>query len=433
MANRASVFICYKRLLEREEAGQRIVQKNTEAAILRYLLAQDGGYDAWVDTAELMAGMEWEMEIYRRLLASDVLLALIGPGTAESEWVRREIALANALSISIVPVGFDLTEAEIQKEMKELGIDELQWTLTRNIDLDRGPALLEELGASLDRAATRTREAQGTMLDDLWRRRAPAKPKALDNQNAASFDLVVEPHHVKLHIASGDLAKLRNIDVMVSSENDYMQMARFFESRTVSAILRRRGAQISGGRYMDTIQQELDWQLGDRARPVQAAEVFPTSAGGPASQLARENKARAILHVAAVQAVAAENRVVPYKQPQQIEDCVRAAFSKMADLNLVHGVFSPPGSPARAEQEERAAAGNGTLRTIAFPLFGTGEGGLSASEVVGPMLDGMSGFLADPDNQALADVLSDVYICAFAQPDLDALTKALAARLVPDS
>jgi O-acetyl-ADP-ribose deacetylase (regulator of RNase III) len=234
---------------------------------------------------------------------------------------------------------------------------------------------------------------------------------------------------VRLHVASGDISKLRNIDVMVSSENDYMQMARFFESRTVSAILRRRGAQVSGGRYQDTIQQELDWQLGERGRPVQAAEVFATSAGGPGSELAKVNKARAILHVAAVQAVAAENRVIPYKQPQQIEDCVRSALTKLAELNDLDGAFSPPGSAARTEQEARAAAGEGVLRSIVFPLFGTGEGGLKASEVVGPMLDAMTGYLSEPDNGSLAEALSDVYVCAFAQPDVDEVVAALDERL----
>jgi O-acetyl-ADP-ribose deacetylase (regulator of RNase III) len=343
--------------------------------------------------------------------------------------VRREIALATALGTSIVPVGFKLDEGGMRDETRALDIDDLQWTITRNIALKSGPALIAELGPTLDRAAERTRETQRVVLDGLWKRRTPSKPKAADNQHAASFELVSGPHRVLLHVASGDISKLRNVDVMVSSENDYMQMARFFESRTVSAILRRRGAQVSGGRYQDTIQQELDWQLGARGRPVQAAEVFATSAGAPASELAKVNKTRAILHVAAVQAVAAENRVIPYKQPQQIEDCVRAALSKLAELNDAAGIFSPPGTPAREEQERRAADDGGVLRTIVFPLFGTGEGGLAASDVVGPMLDAMTGYLSDPDNERVASALSDVYVSAFAQPDVDAVVAALSARL----
>ena len=89
------------------------------------MLAQRSDYLPWVDQAELSAGMEWERAIYSRLLATDVLLVLVGPGTSASEWVRREIALATALGVSIVPVGSDLSEPEMLAEMKALGIDDL--------------------------------------------------------------------------------------------------------------------------------------------------------------------------------------------------------------------------------------------------------------------------------------------------------------------
>ena len=56
--------------------------------------------------------MAWEAEIYRQILDSDVLLLLVAPGTADSQWVRREIALAKALGISIVPIGTAITQEE---------------------------------------------------------------------------------------------------------------------------------------------------------------------------------------------------------------------------------------------------------------------------------------------------------------------------------
>ncbi|MBX9632355.1 MAG: TIR domain-containing protein, partial [Burkholderiales bacterium] len=85
------VFICYKKLL----AGDR---PNEKAGILHFILSEDrAAFEPWIDDAGLPAGIVWETEIYRRLLVSDVLLVLIGPGTSESQWVRREIALATAL------------------------------------------------------------------------------------------------------------------------------------------------------------------------------------------------------------------------------------------------------------------------------------------------------------------------------------------------
>ena len=129
-------------------------------------------------------------------------------------------------------------------------------------------------------------------------RRTPAK--APDNQKLETFKITAGKSIIPLHLASGDFVKVRNIDVLVNSENDYMQMPQAFEGRTVSSMLRRRGASASGGRYQD-IQQEFEVaQLRDRLRPVQFAEVFATSAGGPDSELARINKAKYVFHVAAV-------------------------------------------------------------------------------------------------------------------------------------
>lgn len=429
MADRVRVFVCYKKLLSRQQGGQQVIQKNTEAEIFHYLLHAYGMYEPWVDNARLAAGMKWETEIYRQLLASDVLVVLVGPGTSESEWVRREIALANALGISVVPVGFDLTDDQMIEETKALSISDLQWIITRNIQLTQGPALLAELDGALRSAFEATRNRQRVTLDELWKRRVPTRKKAPDNQRAASFDLISQPRRIALHVASGDIAKVRNIDVVVNSENDYMQMARFFESHTVSSVLRRRGARIKNGRYQDIIQQELDWQLRDRGRPVQASEVFATSAGGPDSDLARVNKARVVLHVAAVQAVDAESRVIPYKHPQQIEASVRAALSALADLNQESGVFAPTGSDQRAEQERLAADGKGRMESIIFPLLGTGQGGADTAEVIDPMVDGLVSFLSDRDNQALAGTLQDIYISAYTQEDVGTVTAVLKQRL----
>ena len=431
MADKTRVFICYKKVLSRDDNGQRVQQKNTEAEIFHYLMSQHGAYEAWVDNARIAAGMKWETEIYRQILQSDVLVVLVGPGTSESDWVRREIALANALGISVVPVGFDLSEEQMAAEARALSIGHLQWAITQNIRLNRGRALLAELDEALRKAAAATRERQRDTLNAMWSRRKVSRIKAADNQWAASFHLTSAAESTVIHVASGDLSKVRNVDVFVNPENDYMQMARFFESHTVSSVLRRRGATIKNGLYQDTIQRELDWQLRERGRPVQAAEVFATSAGGPGSELAKVNKARVILHVAAVQAVDAESRVIPYKHPHQIEASVRGVLSAVADLNQLKGVFSPPGTDQRAEQERLAELGRGRLQSIIFPLFGTGQGGAEPEEVIVPMLDGLLEFLADADNHVFAQELSEVYVSAYGKRDVESVISTLAERLAP--
>lgn len=430
MDTQMHVFICHKKeLISGGSAGQQYIRKTVEAGILHFLLKQQRRYDPWVDDSELAAGVEWEKAIYARLLASDVLIVLIGPGTSDSEWVRREIALAQALGIAIVPLGFDVSGDELVAEMKALGIDHIQGITTKNLKLTAGDALLTELRPQLDQALARTLEQQTHTLEPLISRRKQPRPKAADNQRAASFTLAKFDLSTRIHVASGDIARVKDVDVFVNSENDYMQMARFFESRTVSSTLRRLGARVRDGRYEDTIQQELDWQLRARGRPVQAGEVFVTSAGGPDSELAHVNKARHLFHVAAVQAVPAENRVVPFQQPEQIERCVRVCLEKIGLLNATNGVVSPDGTPQHAHQQALAKQGKGGTTSIVFPLFGTGQGGSQAGAVVQPMLSAITQFLQEPDSRGAAEMLEDIYLCVYAQEDAETIIGILRTEL----
>jgi O-acetyl-ADP-ribose deacetylase (regulator of RNase III) len=430
MSSPINIFICHKKLLTRENDGHPVEQENTKASILNAILQMHPDkYEPWIDESQIAAGMAWETEIYRRLLVSDVLLVAIGPSTGKSEWVRREIALAKALSVAIVPLGYDLTMAEFSNELEDLDIDHLQGRLTHNIRFPAKDALIQELQEDLERARMSTLTEQAKILATLASRRNALVPKARDKQKAFTLRMRIAGSEVDFHIASGDLTKTRGIDILVNSENDYMQMARVFESRTVSSLLRRRGARVTDGRYEDTIQKELDFQVGQRARPVQAGETFITSTGGPSSVLARENKARYIFHVAAVQALDSQSRVVPFQQPYQIEECMRSCLEKMLQLNKRQGIVSPKGSDQRALQEQFAEDGRGISTSILFPVFGTGQGGALVKDAVRPMLEGLSGFFGDPDNAELAHDLTDVYFAAYHQPDVDTIKQELTTAM----
>ncbi|MBX9632929.1 MAG: hypothetical protein K2X67_20565, partial [Burkholderiales bacterium] len=337
--------------------------------------------------------------------------------------------LRDSLGISILPIGFDLTRTDLDNQLKELDIGHLQARLTQNIRLNAREALLAEIRTDLTAAAARTRESQKETLRELLDRRSPPVRKASDNQRAASFILPSRRSGISLHLATGDLMRFRDIDAIVNSENDYMQMARFFETRTVSSMLRRRGARIRDGRYEDTIQQELDWQLRDRGRPVQVAEVFATSSGGPNCDLVRVNRTRYIFHVAAVQAVDAQGIVVPFKEPHQIEACVRSALAKLVEVNAARGIVSPPATEQRSQQEARASTGETPCRSLLFPLFGTGQGGADAHEVVQSMLAGLTAYLSDEGDSAEEVALSDIYLSAYREQDAEQALATLEGTL----
>ena len=105
-----------------------------------------------------------------------------------------------------------------------------------------------------------------------------------------------------------------------------------------------------------------------------------------------------------------------------------AKVSKLAELNQLQGVVSPPQTEQRIEQEARAAQGRGLARSIIFPLFGTGQGGSTAAEVIGPMLDGIKGYFDDQDNGELVAAVSEIYISAFKQQDFEDVARFLGAQ-----
>ena len=131
--------------------------------------------------------MAWEAEIYSRILDSDVLLVLVGSGTSKSQWVQREIALANALGITVFPLGVDITQDEMVSELKGLDIDQLQGRVTQNIKLNAREALLSELRRDLEAAAIRPKKQQDVTLRPLLSRRLVQQPKANDNKSVALF------------------------------------------------------------------------------------------------------------------------------------------------------------------------------------------------------------------------------------------------------
>jgi hypothetical protein len=360
-----NIFICYKKILTTQREGGVIEQRDSKANLLHALLSQSTEYSPWIDEAALGAGMQWETEIYSRILLSDVLLVVIERGTSMSQWVQREIALANALGISIFPLASDMSGDEMLEELKALQIDKLQGRVTHNLKWSSKDALLIELRRDLLSSAERTKKQQENTLKGLLSRRVMQQPKASDNKSVASFRFNLTKSPI-LHVAGGDIARIRPIDVFVNSENDYMQMARVFESKTISATLRRMGSRIWDGRYEDTIQQELDLLLSNRSRPVQCGEVFVTSTGGPTSALVSGNKARYIFHVAAVQAIPAEARLAPFKQDFQIEGCVRSVLTNVISVNGQNGKISPEGTEQYFEQERRSAAGDIAIRILFF-------------------------------------------------------------------
>ena len=255
---------------------------------------------------------------------------------------------------------------------------------------------------------------QQNVVNRLIARRRIESPKAKDDQRYATFRFPHGERTINLHVAAGDLGKVRDIDVIVNSENDYMQMARFFESRTISSMLRNRGSRVRNNRYEDTIQAELDWQLRDRGRPVAGRGGLPDKRRWT-DERAVDHQSRPIHFSRGRSAGPCDSwcgRAVWRARPdRELRACVPQDVWQHQQCRGDHlAAWKLSSIP---EQKQRETSGEGKVQSILFPLFGTGQGGKSCADVIGPMLDGLLGYF---DHAKVSDpigTLTDVYLSVY--------------------
>lgn len=210
------------------------------------------------------------------------------------------------------------------------------------------------------------------------------------------YRVVAQPAK-RICIATGDIRDRRNIDVWVNSENTNMQMARFYD-RALSAIIRYEGARKdeNGEVVEDVIAVELRQATQGRDFVTPGA-VYVTSSG----ELARTRGVRKIFHAAAVTGVPGGG----YVAINEVERIVTSVLSRM-------------------DQEQYREA---NLRTVAFPMLGTGVAGADV-RVIAPRLlhEAIAYLVRNPESR-----VETVYFMAWNYRDLDAGIAALDAS--PDT
>lgn len=206
------------------------------------------------------------------------------------------------------------------------------------------------------------------------------------------YRLVAQPDK-RICIATGDIRDRRGIDVWVNSENTNMQMARFYD-RALSAIIRYEGARKddNGEIVEDVIATELRQATHGRDF-VTPGSVYVTGAG----DLERTRGVKKIFHAAAVTGVPGAG----YVAISEVERIVTTVLRRMDD------------------ERYRDA----DLRSVAFPMLGTGVGGGTVLDVAPRLLQEAISYLTrNPESRVKA-----VYFMAWNNLDLDACRIALEA------
>jgi len=164
-----------------------------------------------------------------------------------------------------------------------------------------------------------------------------------------STDILYYPVHgegePRIALITGEIENVTIADVWVNSENTNMQMARHYD-RSVSSLIRYLGARKdrSGQVSKDIIADELSKCMAGK-RSVDPGAVVVTGAG----ELMKTNNVKKIFHAAAVVGQIGKG----YTPINDVGRCVTSALQRM----------------------DSAALRSANLRTILFPLMGTGVGG----------------------------------------------------------
>ncbi|MGC9439384.1 macro domain-containing protein [Streptomyces sp. WG5] len=197
-------------------------------------------------------------------------------------------------------------------------------------------------------------DGTGGTVQDTASRTAPepaASPLLADPPPAAPV-----PAHVaaRIEIRVCPMELVRDADILVSSENVYLEMSKIFRP-TVSAALRRAAAtrNAAGEIVDDVLPRELSTWLRSHGRaglPVRPGTVVATSPGALAAHGVRR------IHHAAV-STPVEDGDRYHVAPAALAEAVQASFA--------------------LAREERATLSL-PLSTICFPLIGAGRGGLPA-------------------------------------------------------
>lgn len=192
---------------------------------------------------------------------------------------------------------------------------------------------------------------------------------------------------------SGNITRIKDVDAWVNPVNTDMMLDRFSD-RTVSAVIRRYGAErdASGRRLKrDTIGEALRAEMRGRTF-VRPAKVISTTSGA----LWESNNVRRLFHVATSKGeMGAGSDLDLSTDRETLEACIDEVLAAADDAR---GVSS-----------------------ILIPMLGTGDGGLPVNEVAIPLMQRAIDYLrANPRS-----TIEKVYFLGYSETDAEALARAI--------
>ena len=212
-----------------------------------------------------------------------------------------------------------------------------------------------------------------SLVHEVLPLRIATLPRVLNKTETFAYALADNPEK-SVCIITGDIQRIKGIDIWVNSENTNMQMARFFD-RSVSGVIRYLGAEKNQAGLVtkDSIAEDLARIVGHQ-NTVPPATVIATASG----QLATTHSVKMIFHAATVAGGVGQG----YTPIPNIADCVTNALTK-------------------ADSPEFDRVG---LRSILFPLMGTGTARGDLRDIVAPLIEAAIEYLRTNRNSRIQQV-----------------------------
>jgi len=134
-------------------------------------------------------------------------------------------------------------------------------------------------------------------------------------------------------LRTGNIDKIKDVDIWVNSENTNMQMAKYY-SGSISGIIRYLGAKkdITKNIVEDTIQNELEELMGHHTS-VNPGVVIPTSSG----DLEKTHNVKKIFHAASVTGQIGKG----YSPIIEVERCIREALELAENYPDLKSILIP--------------------------------------------------------------------------------------------
>ncbi|MFN8412869.1 MAG: macro domain-containing protein [Anaerolineales bacterium] len=217
-------------------------------------------------------------------------------------------------------------------------------------------------------------------LDDL---KIERKSKKIEKKELYSYSLS-NVQGKEIGIITGDIQNIKEVDVWVNSENTNMQMARHFD-RSISGTIRYMGAKkdVGGNIEADLIADELNALV--KGKSVAAGIVIPTGSG----ELLESNNVKKIFHAASV-----EGQVgLGYSPIKDLGECFRNWLELIDSKKL-------------ASEE---------IKSILFPLMGTGTTKLDPLEVTRQLIDAALSYIEENPKTKV----QQVFFLAYNKQDFD--------------